>query len=84
LERRVTLSLTTRRTEKSLRLKSIFTRAINPITPVQPCRKKYSASVVGQISEQNPPVSPEGGALRTSRTLRWDAVAAMRATDERA
>jgi hypothetical protein len=45
--------------EKPLRLKSIFTSAINPICPVQPFREKYSASVVGQISGLNPRVSPE-------------------------
>jgi hypothetical protein len=45
--------------EKPLRLKSIFTCAINPICPVQPCCEKYSASVVGQISGLNPRVSPE-------------------------
>jgi|ERR1700757_1529899 hypothetical protein len=67
-----------------LRLKSIFASDLNPICPVQPSAEKYSASVVGQISGLNPTVSPEGGALRTSRTLRWDAVAVLDATDERA
>jgi hypothetical protein len=45
--------------EKPLRPKSIFANKINPICPVQSWRKKYSASVVGQISGLNPRVSPE-------------------------
>jgi hypothetical protein len=35
------------RAEKSLRQKSIFANAINPICPVQPSCEKYSVSVVG-------------------------------------
>ena len=45
--------------EKPLRLKSIFTSAVNLICPVQSSREKYSASVVGQISGLNRRVSPE-------------------------
>jgi hypothetical protein len=45
--------------KKSQRQKSNFASGLNPICPVQPCREKYSASVVGQISGLNPRVSPE-------------------------
>jgi len=53
------------------------------LKPVQPSRKKYFASAVGQISGFSPPVSPDKRGVRTSRNARWDAVDAMLAQDER-
>jgi hypothetical protein len=43
--------------------------------PVQCARQKYSSCRVGQISDLNPPVSPDKrGGSRSSRNARWDAV----------
>ena len=51
---------------------------------VQSLAKKYSAFGVGQITGLNPRVSRRmRGGSRSSRTLRWDAVDAGAATDER-
>jgi hypothetical protein len=42
---------------------------------VKPRFGKYSAFAVGQISDLNPPVSPDKrGGSRSSRNARWDAV----------
>ena len=52
-----------------------ITRRANQQKPVQPSCEKYSAFAVGQISDLNPPVSPdERGGSRSSRTcggMRW-------------
>jgi len=67
-----------------LRAKSNLSKRIKLIWVVQSCRKKYSASHVGQITLTSSPrlIRMRGGS-RSSRTLRWDAVDAERATDER-
>ncbi|MFB9265433.1 hypothetical protein ACFFWD_20140 [Bradyrhizobium erythrophlei] len=43
---------------------------------------QYSASVVGQISGTNPPVSRDEGRLAIVTNVVWDAVDAECATDE--
>ncbi|WP_207231060.1 hypothetical protein, partial [Bradyrhizobium sp. Leo121] len=52
-----------------------FASDLNVICPVQPSRKKHSASVVGQISDLTPRVSPERGAARDRHErcgeMRW-------------
>ena len=51
---------------------------------VQPRLQKYFASPVGQIISIAPPVSPdERGGSRVVTNVRWDAVDAKVATDER-
>ena len=56
-------------------LQSELSRDSNVIWPVQSHTRKYSTFAVGQISDLNPPVSPDKrGGSRSSRNVRWDAV----------
>jgi hypothetical protein len=58
-----------------VRVETDLSNRINVICPVQTSREKYSAFAVGQISDLNPPVSPDKrGGSRSSRNVRWDAV----------
>src|SRR6476469_1833876 len=73
----VILSYTTARVggrvARGLRAKSNFPNHFKLICPVQSSPKKYSAFAVGQISDLNPPVSPDKrGGSRSSRNARWD------------
>ena len=70
---------------RGLRAKSNFPNHFKLICPVQSSPKKYSAFAVGQISDLNPPVSPDKrGGSRSSRNARWDAVDAGGDADESA
>jgi hypothetical protein len=60
------------------------TRRANHQKSDQPLAQKYFAFGVGQITDLNPRVSRRmRGGSRSSRTLRWDAVDARLAQDER-
>jgi len=60
-----------------------LTRRANHQKSVHPFTQKYSASVVGQISDLNPPVPPDKRGVAHVTNARRDAVDAMTARDER-
>ena len=61
-----------------------FARRINAIWVVQPFAKKYSPFVLTQISSLICRPTRQEGRLAIVTNVRWDAVDAKRAADERA
>jgi hypothetical protein len=59
------------------------TRRANHQKSVQPFAQKYFASVVAQISRSILPSTATRGAIAIVTTVRWDAMDAKAATDER-
>jgi len=58
-------------------------RRANRQKSVQPLLQKYFVSLVGQISGSTPPVYRDKRAIAIVTTVRWDAMDAKAATDER-
>ncbi len=67
----------------ALRVEAKFARRINVIWVVQPLARKYSPFVPAQISASMRHPTRQEGRLAIVTNVRWDAVDARAATDER-